>query len=416
MHDLRMYQQGAIQMIEGAWRRGKRAPVLVMPTGSGKTTVLAHLLRKRRERPVLFLCPWRQLVFQGAERFEQHHLPTGILMGSRKPQEGQTVHVASIQTAARRKLGDYSLVVVDECHRAVSRSCLALLDKYPNAKLLGLTATPVRLDGKPLSRAFDELLEPVSVQRLIEMKHLVPPRVYAPPEKLDLSKVRYSRIKRDYASGSAGKAMSKPKLLGDAIAHWRKHANGRATFIYCCNVDHADHVCETFNRAGIVTEQIDGSTSKTARAEIFERLALGTTCCVTNIGVLTEGVDFPKLRCQILLRPTLSMGLHLQIIGRGLRPSAGKGDCIVLDHADNFRRHGFPQDERRWSLKGRKKQTKPRKGQPPKAKQCPKCKAMVPPSTYHCPHCDHVWLPGVLPGTLSPLSPDSVRREQKIRW
>ncbi len=419
MQALRPYQTKAVQQVQSAWRSGKRAPVLTMPTGSGKTTVLAHILRQQRERPALVICPGssRQLVKQAAERFEEHDLETGVLMGRRKP-NGQPIVVASLQTAVRRDLGDFKLVVVDEAHHAVGRQCLALLKRYPRAKLLGLTATPGRMDGKPLGAAFDALIEPTSITELIRGGFLVPLRVYGPAERLDLRKVRYDKKRRDFAPGSAGKAMSSTKLLGDALAHYRKHAFGLPTFIYCCNRKHAEHVCEVFNRANISTEVMDGNTPKTSRAAMFERLDSGETKCITNIGVLTEGVDYPPLRCQVILRPTLSRCLHLQYLGRGMRPAPGKRDCIVLDHADNFRRHGFPQDPQKWSLKGRAKQARPstKKAPAPKAKRCPKCKQMVSAAVTTCPACGYVWLPEVVPGELKPLTPGSLRMKNWRWW
>ena len=405
MHQLRTYQTRTNQAIEASWRGGKRAPVMVLPTGSGKTTCFAHIVRAHPGWRVLVVCPWRQLVFQAQDRFIEHGLQSGILLGSRKPGPSDRVHVSTVQTAARRKLGEYDLVVVDEAHRAIAKQPLTLLKRYDQAKLLGATATPCRTDGKPLSRAFDDLVVGATVGELMKLGHLVPDRVYAPEAALNLSKVRYDRKRRDYSEGALGRHMSQPKLLGDAVEHWNRHARGMRTFTYCVNLAHARHVLESFQRAGVAAEIIDGSTCATKRKELFDQLRSKDLRMLVSVGTLVEGVDLPELECQVLLRPTCSFVLARQIQGRGLRPSPGKSDCLVLDHADVFRRHGFPEDEKVWSL-GKDKdvvESGKRSTFVPKSRKCGKCGQMISIQASTCPKCGHVELPRVAPGKLVKL-------------
>jgi len=408
---LRPYQTKAVAKTLSAWR-SYRAPLLVMPTGSGKTTVVVHIVAQTKGR-VLFLCPWRQLVFQAITRLEEHGISCGILMGPKKPKESDRVHVATIQTAAKRDLGNYDLVIIDEAHRAPSHQCREILKNYK--KLLGLTATPIRMDGKRLSSVFDVLVEPVTVNELIGRGHLVPPKVYAPEIPINFKGLRYDAKKRDYASGAAGKVMSSPRLVGDAIEHWSRLGRGKKTFTFCSSVAHAETMVEAFKKAGVTAALMCGATTAKQRKELFEQLDNRQLQVICNVAVLTEGVDFPDLGCIVLLRPTLSKGLHYQIVGRGMRPYSAKQFCLVLDHSDNFRRHGFPQDQQKWSLTSSRKQLPPGrgKGKAPDhaAKECPGCGVMVPSNCKKCPECEFVWLPETSKGRLALLTPKRQDRQ-----
>lgn len=407
MHILRPYQKQAKRAVQGAWSRGKRAPLLRMPTGSGKTTVVAHLIKDYPSKNCLFLCPARELVNQGVKRFREHGIPAGAMMGRQRPKSGETVHVATVQTAINRDLGDYALIVIDEAHHAVAKQCKTLLAKYPKANLLGITATPIRLDGKGLGTIFDELLDPIELQTLIDSGWLVPLKVFAPTKPVNLSKVKVDRKKRDFATHSLMKHYATPKLVGDAVEHWRRYAEHRPTFVYCCSIVHAESTAELLRAAGIKTGVITGETGKTARAELFKAMQGGELTALCNVGVLTEGVDFPRLGCIMLLRPTLSKALHFQILGRGHRTAPNKRDCIILDHADNFRRHGFPEEPQKWSLAGVRNQASRgfRKVTEPKAIECPNCGALIPVLSVECPNCGKSILPLTGTGVLREISP-----------
>lgn len=419
MQSLRPYQQRIVEAVFNHWRT-KRAPVIVAPTGSGKTTILAHILRRFPSKQVLFLCPWRKLVYQGYDRLDEHDLPAGILMGERHPDTGQTVHVASIQTAIRRDLGQYDLIVVDEAHRALARQCFDLLNKYPRAKLLGMTATPIRLDGKPLANAFDGLIDLVSVKDLIGQGYLVPHKIYGPPHPIDTSAVTIDYKTRDFRPDSLAHVMRSRILYGDAAEAYKTKGEHRPAFLYACNLAHANDILKHFTEnARIESAIISGETPTTERERLFQAIRDRSLRVLINVGVLTEGVDVPEVSCVIVCRPTLSMGLWLQMLGRGSRPATGKTNCVVLDHADNTRRHGFPDEDRPWSLQGRPNQASKgqRLGFKPKAKKCPECGLMVPVQTTTCPQCGYLWLPHTKPGALVVLDPRTIRTESdKPLW
>jgi superfamily II DNA or RNA helicase len=223
-----------------------------------------------------------------------------------------------------------------------------VIDRYPNAILLGLTATPCRKDGRGLGNIFEMLIECPQVSELIRFGFLVPTVVYAPAEEPDLRGVRTQA--GDYVESQLAERMNTVKLVGDVVTHWYRHGEHRKTVIFATDVAHSLHLRDEFCKSGALAEHIDGSTPKDERDAILKRLALSEIEIITNCQVLTEGVDIPEIACLILARPTKSMGLFRQMIGRGLRPAPGKSDCIVLDHAGATLEHGFAEDPVTWTL------------------------------------------------------------------
>jgi superfamily II DNA or RNA helicase len=366
---------------------------------------------------VLFLAPWRQLVYQAHERLSEHDIPAGILMGARKPGPDDRVHVASIQTASRRDLGDYPIVVVDEAHRALARNCRRILEKFPRAKVLGLTATPIRLDGQRMDVLFDTLFESATHSELVRQGFLVPMVVFGRDDLPNLRGVRVERMTRDYAPRALANRMGDEKLLGDALSEYSRLAIGQPAWVYCCTIKHAEEVAARYNKAGFSADVMTGSTSATKRREMLEKMDAGELRIIANCAVLTEGVDYPPLKVIQLLRPTLSLSLHLQIIGRACRTAPGKSRAIILDHAGNFARHGFADEARDWLAEGRKQKKQSRGSQANKqsrVKKCPACQRLVPVSARRCPHCGYEWLPKTKPGKLVKLEPNSRRTAKYV--
>jgi len=409
MQQLRSYQAKSKKLVESAWSGGARAPILILPTGSGKTTIVAHLVREFPSRRVLFLCPWRELVYQAHRRFVEHGIPAGISMGCLSPKSDAPVHISTIQTASRRNLGRYDLVVIDEAHRAVSKSCLKIVKQYPRSKILGITATGRRHDGKPLSKAFDRMLIGATVAELTRSGHFAPYECYGPREPIDTTPVKVSWRTKDYHPRGLEKIYLKPRLIGDAVQAWTEFAPSRPTFIYCVTLRHVADVVDRFNSAGIPAAAITGETGPRARRDLFEKLESGDLRCLVNVGVLTEGVDFPSLGAIAMLRPTLSGTLFRQIIGRGSRLVDGKSKCVLIDHAGNINRHGFPTDEPTWTLTGRKSSNLGRLDRSQKdVHQCPFCQHLHPRAEI-CPKCGYQGLPITKPGKLVILRPNTTR-------
>ena len=221
-------------------------------------------------------------------------------------------------------------MVVDEAHRARARTYEQILGAYPDAVILGLTATPCRGDGRGLGNVFEVMVECPSVSELIDLDFLVPTKVYA-PTKPDLKGV--ATRQGDYVARQLEDRMNTAELVGDIVTHWHRLAEGRQTVVFASGVQHSIHLRDEFRTSGVWAEHIDGKTPKEERDEILKRLSRKEIDLVTNCMVLTEGWDQPEVSCVVLARPTKHMGLYRQMVGRVLRPAEGKSDALVIEHA-----------------------------------------------------------------------------------
>jgi len=390
---LRPYQEHAVREIRTRVAAGVRRLVIVAPTGSGKTTIAAHLIARAVERGsrVLFMAHRRELITQAYNRLVQLGVPEGdlgVLMAQdRRRRPGAPVQVASVDTLRNRAKPRAEVVFVDECHRSTAKSYRDIAGYYPAAIHLGLTATPFRADGSGLADAYDDLLLVASPRQLIDEGHLVEPRVFTVPTEAlpDLSAVRVKR--GDYDQKALAEAVDSKTLVGNLVEHWLRHAEGVRTVAFAVSVAHSEHIAEQFRRAGVAAEHLDGATPTPERDAILARLQSGETRVVSNCGVLCEGWDQPAVKCAILARPTRSTGLYLQQAGRILRPWNGTR-AIILDHGGCVLEHGLPQDLRGFTLEGSKKTRNGKTAAP--VRTCPSCFAVLPLCTRVCPECDTV--------------------------
>lgn len=375
---LRPYQLKAVVAAREAFRTHK-AVCLCLPVGSGKTVIASECARLVTERGgrTLFLVHRRELVEQAKARLQAHGVEAGIIMAGEDETPEAPVQVASIPTLIRRKeRPPADLVVFDECHHTPSESWERLAKHYSDSWRLGLTATPFRLDGKGIGRVFTELVQPITICELIDMGHLVAPKVYsAPPPALDGIRKRGG----DYSDLELlGERMA--ALTGDIIEHWVRHANGQRTVVFAVNIKHSRYLAEQFAEAGVRVEHIDAKISRDERGLVLGDLERGDVTVVTNCMILTEGWDLPTLQCAIIARPTMSLALHHQMIGRVMRPP---GPVVVLDHAGNHYQHGAITAGFEASLHDRVKQ-KP--GTEPLTR-CDGCWLMLNASIATCPEC-----------------------------
>lgn len=377
---LRDYQERAVAELRAHWRE---RPILMLPTGAGKTVVAASIIQGAvaKGRRVLFLVHRRELVRQAVERLADWEVRSGVIAAGWPTAPAEPVQVASIQTLARRAKPAADVVIVDECQHARSDTWEELLDHYSEASacVLGLSATPYRLDGRGLGRTFGCIVRPVTVRELCELGVLVEPEVYAPPPP-DLTGVPI--VRGDYDLDALAQRMK--DLCGDIVAHWFKHAQGRRTVAFACSVEHSETMVARFVEQGVRAAHLDGSMAHKDRDAVLAQLASGELELVSNCMVLGEGWDLPALECAILARPTASMALHRQQVGRIMRAAAGKGRAIVLDHAGNTVRLGFVTQEVDVKLDDRAKLA----GEPP-VKTCPGCFRVVPVNCMKCPECGY---------------------------
>ena len=383
---LRPYQLQAVSELRSAFRQGHHAALLVMPTGAGKTVVFTEIARSAtsRGKSVFILVHRRELVTQASDKLTKAGVDHGIIAAGFKPSTHR-VQVASVQTLAKRLLtvpAEPDLIIIDEAHHAVAGSWDKILVKFSNAKVVGVTATPSRLDGRGLGSHFSTLVSGPSVEQLTKLGFLSQHRVFAPPVIADLSNVKTRA--GDYANDQLSQAMDRPTITGDAIGHYKRLADGLPAIAFCCSVAHAESVCEAFNAAGYRAKLVTGKMKMEERDEAISGLADGRTQILCSVDVVSEGTDVPAVSAAILLRPTQSEALYLQQVGRILRPQPGK-IAIVLDHVGSTLKHGFVDDLRNWSLNSKPKRKK--NDEPaPSVRQCPMCFAAFKPQPA-CPCC-----------------------------
>lgn len=388
---LRPYQVEAVAALRAAYASEKRAPVYQLPTGGGKTVVFAHIAQEgaKRGTRVLILVHRRELLLQGSRALREVGLDHGLI-ASGLPRTDAQVRIASVQTLVRRlaHVSPPDLIVIDEAHHAVAGSWRRVLEHWPRARILGVTATPARLDGKGLGvhvdGPFDHLVLGPSVQELTRGGYLAPADVYAPPMKADLSGV-HTRL-GDFDRREMRLRMDKPVISGDAVEHYLRLTPGRPAIAFCTSVEHAEHVAEAFCEEDVPAASIDGGMSDAERDGVLEDLACGEIQVLTSCEIVSEGFDLPAVEVAILLRPTQSLTLYLQQVGRVLRPAPGKASATILDHVGNVKRHGLPDADRSWDLDGA---TRRPSGEAPVCR-CPECFACHPPAPT-CPECGHVY-------------------------
>jgi superfamily II DNA or RNA helicase len=416
MISLRPYQSTLVDDIRGAYAMGHRAPLVVLSTGGGKTTIFAYVTAAAaaKGRAVFLVCHRAELVRQIAgtlARFGCVHrivAPGPIVRQCQVAQfktlgrswVGQSrVYVCSAQTLVKRldQLADRpDIIVVDEAHHLTEASTWGTIVKaYPEAKLLPVTATPIRLDGKGLGLGAggfaDTLLMGPTMRELIDGGHLSPYRIFAPPNALDLTGVRTRA--GDFARDQLAGAVDKPMITGDAVQHYRRLAAGKRAVAFCVSVAHAEHVAAEFRLAGVPAEFLDGTMDPAARQAVIERFEAGETLVLSSCDIVSEGFDLPAIEAAILLRPTQSLGLYLQQVGRALRVFPGKAEAIILDHVGAVITHGLPDEEREWSLDGVKRGKRAAKDNEPgvdRVSTCPKCFTIHLPAPS-CPTCGHVY-------------------------
>lgn len=388
---LRDYQELAVVGARNRYRQGHRSVLLVGPTGCGKTTIFSYIISsaEKKRRRSLVLAHRTELISQASQRLDLYGINHGIIQGQHERTNlDLSIQVGSIQTLIRRQLPPFDFIVVDEAHHGTAPSYLGLLERFPAAKVLGVTATPFRANGKGLGSVFTALETIASVQELIDRGFLVPARMFAPSAP-DLTGLRTRA--GDYEQEELARRADQRTLIGDIVKHWLRLAAGRPTICFAVNVQHSLHIVDQFRAAGVRARHLDANTDPEERAGMIRELGLGKIDIISNVGVLTEGTDIPEVACILLARPTKSLGLYIQMVGRGLRTADGKTACLVLDHGANCLLHGSVAADRDYDLENGIKKKKRSDDSPANAiRQCRTCYAIIRASIRICPECgDH---------------------------
>jgi DNA repair protein RadD len=383
---LRDYQQTAVDAIRDSIRAGARRPLLVAPTGAGKTVIFSHITANAIERGnrVTILVHRQELVDQTSRALQSYGVPHGLIAGGRTDNRAMHCQVASVQTLARRlaRFDAPDLLIIDEAHHAAAGTWKRVVEHYADARILGVTATPERLDGKGLAGVFDDLIHGPQVAELIDRGFLARPKYWSKPA-MNTEAMRVSM--GDYAIGDLEVALTNA-VMGDAVTEYRQKADGLPAIAFCPTIAKARAVSDAFREAGYAWDVIDGTLTPADRRELVAKLGDGRLHGLSACEIVSEGFDLPVVTAAILLRPTQSLALHLQQVGRVLRLHPTKTHAIILDHAGNLHRHGLAEDPREWSLDGR---PKAKKGAPPPTKTCPECFCCVAPAVQICPECEH---------------------------
>ena len=376
---LREYQTDLIERVRDAYRKGYKAPCIVLPCGGGKSVITAEIAKQttRKENNVLFLIHRRELRDQIIRTFSKWGVDMSLC------------DVMMVQTAARRadRLRPPALVITDENHHCLASSYKTIYEEFPKARFVGVTATPVRLNGDGLGDVNDVLIQGVSAKWLIENNFLAPYDYYAPSVS-DLTGIKISH--GEYAAGDIEKLLAKNTVFGDVIGYYKKLAAGKQAVCYCASIRHSEEMAAAFRKAGIEAAHIDGTTPLAERQKIIDNFRRGALDILCNVDLISEGFDIPDCECAILLRPTKSLTLYIQQSMRCMRYKPGKR-AVIIDHVGNYARFGMPDDDRSWTLdKKDNKQHKHEAENPVNAKMCPHCFAVFPPLPK-CPYCGFVF-------------------------
>lgn len=473
MFKLRDYQESGVDAVRAALRL-VTAVLFVLCTSAGKTVIFSYIARAMSERGfhVLILAHRDFLIKQASNKLDDYGVPHGIIKAGMTPAWHENVQVASVQTIVKRlkflleRGYDPDLIIIDEAHLSCAKSYHLIRAAFPRAKLLGVTGTPCRLDGKGLGKQagglYDTLIEGVLQRFLIDEGFVLQPEVYGSPHEPEgLNEVKLSKGDLDMEEQAV--VMNKPTITGSAIEQYLAICPGVPAAAWCCNIKHAIDVAADFNAAGVPSVMLDGDSSSDARDAAMAGLTDGSIKVVTFCNLLVEGVDCPAIGALILLRRSMSLSGYRQTVGRGLRTiyadglpletteqrfaaidAGSKGRiCYVIDHVGLWRIHGFPDDPVEWSLDGIKKRKGKKKDpdDPGAGRQCPKCYHAHKKVEDHiitqndiverqlaanalgqhcCPKCFTVYesgtpLPEVIEGKLEKITPEMRKLDQAKR-
>lgn len=343
MGKLRPYQEELVQRTSRSWRTGHKAPCIVLPCGGGKSVIVAEIAKRTTEngKSVLFLVHRKELCDQIRETFRWWGVDMALC------------NVMMVQTATRRleRMTQPGLIITDENHHSKASTYRKIYDRFSDVYRVGVTATPVRIDGSGLGDVNDDLIVGVSAKWLIDHHCLAPYDYYAPSE-FDMLSVSTRHGEFDMAE--AEKALSEQCIYGDVVKHYQTYAGGVKAVCYCVSIRYSKMMAEVFCDAGVPAAHIDGSTPKAERDRIIADFRSGAVQVLCNVDLISEGFDVPDCGCAILLRPTKSLTLYIQQAMRCMRYQDGKR-AVILDHVGNVRRFGMPDDDREWTLETRQK-------------------------------------------------------------
>lgn len=373
-------------------QNGCRSFLIQSATGSGKTLLTAYMLKTAASKGFnsFFCVHRRELIKQSMRTFTAVGLKYGVCAAKFEEERNYPVQIASIQTLARRykRFKKPRLIIWDECHHLAAKSWATVYSAFPDAFHIGLSATPERTDGKGLGNWFSKIILGPSMSSLIDEGYLSKYKIYA-PANVNLSNVHTQM--GDYNKAELGAVMDKPTITGEAVQHYLKYAPGKRALVRGVSVEHSKHIALKFQEAGIPARHVDGETETEERDNAMRLFTEGKILVLSFVDLFSEGVDVPGIEAVIDLRPTQSLTLWLQFLGRALRPAPGKEMAIICDAVGNTARHGLPDEPREWSLLDRNKAKKNSDESDVSIKICPKCFAAMKFGPLACKFCGFVF-------------------------
>ena len=362
---LRDYQRDLIEKIYSCWQQGERRVMAQCPTGGGKTIIFTAIANNlaRQNKKVLILAHRQELIAQAVNKVRDIiGVEPGIIKSGFTPDYDAPIQIGSVQSLVSpsrlSKLANIGLVVIDEAHHFnLKNSYARIVNQFSNAHVLGVTATPQRLDGKGFDDYFESLVCGISVQELINLGYLCPFKLYAAEQQMRTEGIKTAN--GDYSLSQLAAENNIVQLSGQLVKTYCQYADGKRTIVFAINVEHSQKIVEAYRRAGIPAAHLDGKSPAGERQEVLEQFASGKIKVLSNCQLFTEGFDLPSLEVVQIARPTQSLSLWLQMVGRVLRPSKGKELALILDHTGNYLIHKLPDHPRIWTLDGKPKEVKP---------------------------------------------------------
>lgn len=351
---LRDYQQDLLTRVYQEYRQGHRRVMAQLPTGGGKSKLFTKVCQDgyQNNRRVLVLAHREELVKQAANHIaDAIESEVGVIKSGIEPNYQLSIQVASVQSIVNRfdDCGNFDLVITDEAHHSISITYQTIYNQFPTAKQLGVTATPIRLNGKGFADVFDSMVCGPTCQQLIDMGHLSKFKLFA------ATQMKFENVGKtagDYKQNQISEQNDPSELAGDIVDSYRRYADGTQCLVFATSVQHSIAIAQAYNDSSITAIHLDGTTPSAIREQALIDFAAKRIQVVSNCALFGEGLDIPSLETVQIARRTASVALHLQMLGRVLRVAEGKFHAIIIDHTDNWQRLGLPTKPRNWSLAG----------------------------------------------------------------
>ena len=376
---LRPYQDVLLQSVRQLLMQFDTV-MMQLATGGGKTRIFCEMvaLAVAKKNPVWVVVPRNELLMQSSDQLAALGTAHGKISAKSKESRAFNVHVVSKDTLIRRIKADKiknwpKVIIIDEAHLALDQQLFIRENAPASTKIIGVTATPEKLDGRGLNEMYQAITYGPSIKELVEMGYLTDMKYFCVPgfNIGDLKSADFSgtEIKNDVLE----EVMRKRNIYGNVIAEYRANAHNKSTIVFCRSVKIAEETAQRFRDAGYNFESVDGTMTDKTRKAMIDGLRTGKLQGLTSCELITYGLDVPRVECVIMLRPTLSRTLYFQMIGRGLRPHEGKTHCIVLDHVGLIVEHGHPLEPYEWQFEGNDKRKRVKGESVATLKLCMEC-------------------------------------------